>query len=248
MAPPPGRPRDEIGAGYGTKKKSGGLLGGLSNAINSAARTVGGVTNSAQFVPNDMNGGRTLGDIFGNRWGGGGGRGGGGDPYAAQRAAEERQRAAMRAQYNAAIGQLGTQNTQSRAALGDFYNQARGRTNPIFAQNRALTGDYNKQLQQMTQNASRGVLDQGNMLARDLQGQGFGLGNMREVIGDDVTDILGAGSASQGFNNRLGQVMGRSEADNNALMSSVLQGAQSSRQNAYDQELAKLRMALAGLA
>lgn len=246
-----GRSTSELSSGYGPKKKkSGGLLGNIVNrAVGGAARRVGGELTSLQYVPGNGNAGQTLGDIFGNRWGSGGGGGGGGyDPYAAQRAAEERQRAAMRAQYQAAIGQLGGQNNASYRALGDYYNQARGRANPIFAQNRALTGDYNKQLQALTRNASQGVLSQGDMLARDLQGQGAGLGDLRGVIGSDVTDILGAGAASQGFNNRLGQVMGRSEADNSAMLSAILQGAQSTRQTTYDQELAKLRMALAGLA
>lgn len=252
MAPPPSR--YEQPTGYKPKKKSGGIFGSITGAVKTAGRLANEARFSPQFVPNGGAGGQTLGDMFGDRWGSGGG-GGGGDPYAAQRAEDERRRAAMRAaiqqQYGGAINQLGGQNTASRGALQQFYGQAQGRMNPIFAQNTALTGQYQKQLQGLTQNASRGVLDQGNMLARDLQSQGggYGVAGLQGAVNDDVTDILGAGAAAGGFNNRLGQVMGTSQRDNAAMLSAILQGAQSSRENSYAAELARLRNAQAmGLA
>lgn len=197
-----------------------------------------------QYIPPS---GPTMGDLLAQKGGGGsrGGGGGGYDPYAAARAAEEARRAAMRAaieqQYGSAIGSLQDVNHQSMMGLGGWYNEAQGRMNPIYDQNQALTGQYQNQLQELARNASRGVLDQGDLLARDLQAQGAGIGGLQNNISGDVRDILGAGSAQSQYNTRLAQVMGTQRTDNAALLSAILQSAQSTRENTYTQQLARLQ-------
>lgn len=204
----------------------------------------------AQFVPYGNE--PTLADLFPDIFHGGGGGGGGGhgrgfDFGAAARAAEEKRKAAMRAaiqqQYGGAINNLTNLNRETTHGLGVEYNAALSRFNPIYAQNRALTGDYSRQLNALAQHASQGVLDQGGALARDIRGQGgaYGLGALQGRISGDVHDILGANSAANQYNTRLAQVMGVNQADNRALLNAILQGAQSTRQNTYAQQLNQLR-------
>jgi len=178
-------------------------------------------------------------DLFGG--GGGGGGGGGYDPYAAQRAEEERRRAAMRKaiqdQYSRSIGTLQGLNRDTTRGLNQGYTDARNRMNPIYDQNQRLTGDYSRQLASVAQNASRGVLDQGALLSRDLQGQGgYGMAGLQGQISGDVRDILGARAAGDQYNTRLAQVMGLSRQDNSAMLSAILQGAQAQRSNSYQQQ------------
>lgn len=219
-----------LGSNLGVYQKAG------QQGIRDAGYSLG-------YIPPAQNTSPTLGDLLKQRMGGGGG--GGYDPYAAQRAADERRRAAMRAaieqQYGGAIGSLQDVNHQTMMGLGGFYNDAVARQGPIWQQNQALQSQYGRQLADVAQNASRGVLDQGDMLQRDLQAQGAGVGGLQGRISGDVRDILGARSAGDQYNTRLAQVMALAQAGGSDLLSAILQGAQSQRENAYTQQLAQLQ-------
>lgn len=237
----------KVGSAYASSGRGSSGGGGILNTIGNAAQMVRDSLYSAQFVPNQRDN-RTLSDIYGDRWGsggGGGGGGGGGDPYAAQRAAEERRRAAMRAaiekQFGGAIAGLNTSNLGAAQGLNNYYHQAGARLNPIYNQNQKLTQGYGRQLADVARNSTKGVISEGDMLARDLQGQGAGLGDLRQFIGSNVEDMLGARAAGDQYNTRLAQVMGTSKADNFALLSDILHGAQSTRTNNYTQQLNQLR-------
>jgi hypothetical protein len=187
----------------------------------------------------------------GSRSGGGGGGGYGGyndgpSAYELWRIEEEKRKAAELAWRKAVLtNELTAARDQARGLLPQYGAQYQADIGNIFNQNQARNSDYSQQLQAIQGQLGAGTRGTQDMLARDMQGQGAGAGDVQamnvaanqSIAGTDLLSLL-----AQQYNTRLAQVMSQRQADAQSMGSAIQASSQGQLENSYASLLAQIGM------